>query len=83
MEITISLIALILCWIWIESIVVLSTINNNKIKKNNNLSLNKFRWILRLIIILLFFLAIIYMFYFENEKLRNSISFCLNVINIR
>ena len=53
------------------------------IKKNNNLSLNKFRWILRLIIILLFFLVIIYMFYFENEKLRNSISFCLNVINIR
>ena len=83
MEITISLIALILCWIWIESIVVLSTINNKKIKKNNNLSLNKFRWILRLITILLFFLVIIYMFYFENEKLRNSISFCLNVINIR
>ena len=83
MEITISLIALILCWIWIESIVILSTINNNKIKKYNNLSLNKFRWILRIIIILLFFLVIIYMFYFENEKLRNSISFCLNVINIR
>ena len=83
MEITISLIALILCWIWIESIVVLSTINNKKIRKNNKLSLNKFRWILRLIIILLFFLVIIYMFYFENEKLRNSISFCLNVINIR
>ena len=83
MEITISLIALILCWIWIESIVVLSTINNKKIKKNNNLSLNKFRWILRLITILLFFLVIIYMFYFENEQLRNSISFCLNVINIR
>ena len=83
MEITISLIALILCWIWIESIVVLSTINKKKIKKNNNLSLNKFRWILRLVIILLFFLVIIYMFYFENEKLRNSISFCLNVINIR
>ena len=83
MEITISLIALILCWIWIESIVVLSTINNKKIKKNNNLSLNKFRWILRLIIILLFFLVVIYMFNFENEKLRNSISFCLNVINIR
>ena len=83
MEITIPLIALILCWIWIESIVVLSTINNKKIKKNNNLSLNKFRWILRLVIILLFFLVIIYMFYFENEKLRNSISFCLNVINIR
>ena len=83
MEITISLIALILCWIWIESIVILSTINNKKIKKNNNLSLNKFRWILRLITILLFFLVIIYMFYFENEKLRNSISFCLNVINIR
>ena len=83
MEITISLIALILCWIWIESIVVLSTINNKKIKKNDNLSLNKFRWILRLIIILLFFLVIIYMFYFENEKLRNSIRFCLNVINIR
>ena len=83
MEITISLIALILCWIWIESIVVLSTINNKKIKKNNSLSLNKFRWILRLIIILLFFLVIIYMFYFDNEKLRNSISFCLNIINIR
>ena len=83
MEITISLIALILCWIWIESIVILSTINNKKIKKNNNLSLNKFRWILRLITILLFFLVIIYMFYFENEKLRNSISFCLNIINIR
>ena len=82
MEITISLIALILCWIWIESIVVLSTINNKKIRYNN-LSLNKFRWILRIIIILLFFLVIIYMFYFENEKLRNSISFCLNVINIR
>ena len=83
MEITISLIALILCWIWIESIVVLSTINNKKIKNNNNLSLSKFRWILRLTIILLFFLVIIYMFYFENEKLRNSISFCLNIINIR
>ena len=83
MEITISLIALILCWIWIESIVVLSTINNKEIKKNNNLSLNKFRWILRLVIILLFLLVIVYMFYFENEKLRNSISFCLNVINIR
>ena len=83
MEITISLIALILCWIWIESIVVLSTINNKKIKKNNNLSLNKFRWILRIVIILLFFLVVIYMFYFENEKIRNSISFCLNMINIR
>ena len=83
MEITISLIALILCWIWIESIVILSTINNKKVKRHNNLSLNKFRWILRLTIILLFFLVIIYMFYFENEKLRNSISFCLNVINIR
>ena len=83
MEITISIIALILCWIWIESIVVLSTINNKEIKKNNNLSLNKFRWILRLVIILLFLLVIVYMFYFENEKLRNSISFCLNVINIR
>ena len=57
MEITISLIALILCWIWIESIVILSTINNKKIKRNNNLSLNKFRWILRLVIILLFFLV--------------------------
>ncbi len=83
MEIIISLIALILCWIWIESIVILSTINNKKVKRHNNLSLNKFRWILRIIIILLFFLVIIYMFYFENEKLRNSISFCLNIINIR
>ena len=83
MEITISLIALILCWIWIESIVILSTINNKKVKRHKNLSLNKYRWNLRIIIILLFFLVIIYMFYFENEKLRNSISFCLNVINIR
>ena len=83
MEIAISLIALILCWLWIESIIILSTINNKKVENYNNLSLNKFRWILRSIIIILFLLVIIYMFYFENEKLRNSISFCLNIINIR
>ena len=80
MEILFSLIALIICWVWIEIIIFFSSILDKKKNIKSYLSINKFRWILRLIILVLFFLIILYMYFFQTEELKKTIILCLGLI---
>ena len=80
MAIIIVTIALLLCWIWIE--ITLYFTNEDARKKSvvKRISYKKFIWILRILIIVLFFGAIIYMYFFENNKFQNAIQYCLGII---
>lgn len=78
MELILSFIAIILCWLWIEGFLLLFV---NKQKYNNNLlSLKKFRRLIRSIIIILFLLILTYMYFFETEELKKTISLCIGFI---
>ena len=72
--------AIILCWIWIELFISLALIFNKKKNSLKQLSVKKFKRILRAIILILFSLVIIYMYLFENEELQKTISLCLGII---
>ena len=80
MAIIIASIALLLCWLWIE--ITLSLINANAREVDNikKVSYAKFIWVLRSIIVLLFVIAIIYMYFFENIKFQKAIEYCLGII---
>ena len=80
MAIIIATIALALCWAWIE--ITLYFTNKNDREKNTvkRISYKKFIWILRILIISLFFGVTIYMYFFENIKLQKAIEYCLGII---
>ena len=80
MAIIIVTIALLLCWIWIE--ITLYFTNEDARKKSvvKRISYKKFIWILRILIFVLFFGAIIYMYFFENIKFQKAIEYCLGII---
>ena len=80
MEIILSLIAVILCWLFVELFVLLYFLLNPDIKKNNYISLNKFKWIYRLSILILFLMVIFYMYYFQTEELKKTIKLCIGLI---
>ena len=80
MEYALSLIALILCWIFIELFMILNLIFNKRIIKSNYLSINKFKWIIRFTILILFLLIVIYMYFFQTEDLKKTISLCISLI---
>ena len=80
MAIIIATIALALCWVWIE--ITLYFTNKNAREKIivKRISYKKFIWILRILIISLFFGVTIYMYFFENIKLQKAIEYCLGII---
>ena len=80
MAIIIATIAVLLCWLWIE--ITLYFINKNASEESavKGISYKKFTWILRIIIVVLFFGATIYMYFFENIKFQNAIEYCLGII---
>ena len=80
MAIIIATIALALCWTWIE--ITLYFINKNSSEEIavNGISYKKFIWILRILIISLFFGVTIYMYFFENIRLQKAIEYCLGII---
>ena len=80
MAIIIAAIALLLCWIWIEITLFFTNKNAKELSNINRISYKKFIWILRILIIVLFFGAIIYMYFFENIKFQNAIEYCLGII---
>ena len=80
MAIIIAAIALLLCWIWIEITLFFTNKNAKELSNINRISYKKFIWILRILIIVLFFGAIIYMYFFENIKFQNAIQYCLGII---
>jgi len=80
MAIIIATIALLLCWIWIEITLYFTNKNAREISNINGISYKKFIWILRILIIALFFGVTIYMYFFENIRLQNAIEFCLGII---
>ena len=79
MTIIIASFAVIFCWIWIELFISLSLTFS---KENNSklLTPKKFKWILRIIIFILFILIIVYMYFFENDELKKTISLCIGLI---
>ena len=80
MAIIIATIALLLCWIWIEITLYFTNENSREKITVKRISYKKFIWILRILIIVLFFCAIIYMYFFENNKFQNAIQYCLGII---
>ena len=72
--------AIFFCWMWIEMFIFFG-LKYNKINHNlNQLSVNKFKWFLRLVIIFLSTLIVFYMHLFENEVFQKTIRLCLNVL---
>ncbi len=80
MEIIISLLAIMLCWLWIEFFFIFSYKVNIGYFDNSYLSLRKFKWIIRVIIITLTFLISIYMFLFQPNEINQVISMCFSLI---
>ena len=80
MAIIIAAIALLLCWIWIEITLFFTYKNAKELSNIKGISYKKFIWILRILIIVLFFCAIIYMYFFENIKFQKAIEYCLGII---
>ena len=80
MAIIIATIALALCWVWIE--ITLYLTNKNAIEESavKGIAYKKFIWVLRILIISLFFGVISYMYFFENIRLQKAIEYCLGII---
>ena len=72
--------AFILTWFFIE--ITLFFVNKNFINNNNTKTIpyNRFILNLRILAILLFLLAIIYMYFFQTRKFLEAIEYCLGII---
>ncbi len=70
-------IAFILSWFFIEITLFLANKNfiNTKV-----IPYNKFIKSLRLLAVLLFLIAVIYMYHFQNEKFLEAFEYCLGII---
>ncbi len=80
MAIIITTIALLLCWAWIEITLYFTNKNARQKSSVKGISYKKFIWILRILIITLFFGVTSYMYFFENIRLQNAIEYCLGII---
>jgi len=80
MAIIIATIALLLCWIWIEITLYFTNENAREKITVKRISYKKFIWILRILIITLFFGVTSYMYFFENIRLQKAIEYCLGII---
>ena len=80
MAIIFALFAIIFCWIWIELFINLALIFNKKTNNVKQLSIGKFKWILRTTILTLSSLIIAYMYLFENDEFQKTISLCIGII---
>ncbi len=80
MAIIIATIALSLCWAWIEITLYFTNKNAREKSTVKRISYKKFIWILRILIITLFFGVTIYMYFFENIRLQKAIEYCLGII---
>ena len=80
MAIIIATIALLLCWIWIEITLYFTNKNASEEIDVKSISYKKFAWVLRILIISLFFGVTSYMYFFENIRLQKAIEYCLGII---
>ena len=80
MAIIIATIALALCWVWIEITLYFTNKNTSEESAVQGISYKKFTWVLRILIISLFFGVTSYMYFFENIRLQKAIEYCLGII---
>ena len=80
MSIIIATIALALCWTWIEITLYFTNKNASEQSAVKGISYKKFTWVLRILIIALFFVVPSYMYFFENIRLQKAIEYCLGII---
>ena len=76
----IVILAFILSWFFIEITLFIVNKNYNDENISNKITHIKFVWYLRILAILLIFFTVIYMYFFENDKLLEVIEYCLGVI---
>ena len=80
MAIIIATIALLLCWAWIEITLYFTNKNAREKSTVKRITYKKFIWILRILIITLFFSVTSYMYFFENIRFQKAIEYCLGII---
>ena len=80
MAIIIATIAFLLCWIWIEITLFFTNNYASELTKKEGIPYKKFIWILRILIVTLFFSVTSYMYFFENIRLQKAIEYCLGII---
>ena len=80
MEFTISLIALLLSWLFIEIFISIFFLTSKKNLNFHIFSLKHFKIALRSLIIILFTLIIIYMYFFQTEELKKIVNLCIGFI---
>ena len=80
MAIIIATIALTLSWAWIEITLYFTNKSAREKSTVKGISYKKFIWILRILIITLFFGVTSYMYFFENIRLQKAIEYCLGII---
>ena len=80
MAIIIATIAIVLCWAWIEITLYFTNKNASEEIDIKSISYKKFAWVLRILIISLFFGVTSYMYFFENIRLQKAIEYCLGII---
>ena len=80
MAIIIATIALLLCWAWIEITLYFTNKSASGKSTVKGISYKKFIWILRTLLITLFFGVTSYMYFFENIGLQKAIEYCLGII---
>ena len=80
MAIIIATIAFLLCWVWIEITLFFTNKNTSELDNRKGISYKKFIWILRILIITLFFSVSSYMYFFQNIKFQKAIEYCLGII---
>ena len=73
--------AFILTWFFIEiTLFIVNKINYDKNVKKK-ITHKKFIWNLRILAISLFFVTIVYMYSFENDKFLQAVKYCLGIVN--
>ena len=81
MIILIVISAFILTWFFIEITLFIVNKNYNEANDTKKISYNKFIWNLRILAISLFFVTIVYMYSFENDKFLQAVKYCLGIVN--
>ena len=80
MIIIIAILAFTLTWFFIEiTLFIVDKINYER-NLEKQIAYKKFIWNLRILAILLIFFTIIYMYFFESDKLLEAVEYCLGVI---
>ena len=73
-------IAFILTWFFIEITLFYTNKNDYFINSKSQITYIKFIWFLRVVALFLIFIALFYMYYFENINFEEALQYCLGLV---